>query len=316
LPAAHLYIFSDASPDDWLIDGADERWHTIVNLIVQSDPARIQDVQRGISHEELLPQDSSYNTTINSITSGLPSATLRKWKTSSKYKDKFCSAFAASLTNVKPVISACSFQENILRKSKPALIASYNRYIGGIEGRGIGFEESTDEKGRRQLKHSFLDWRTGYHEIKGLENQILVLLFMAWLIADQYRFFYRELVSSGRYGFDELRLTVASDKLSGDDDLHRGSEQNLRNLIDPENDGTQIVLTRSRVSDQFSGDRLTDNRAGWLTAAMKDTNGSFAERACKLAPTGVWDGWHQLQSSTTTLISRPAIESFCNHKQA
>lgn len=84
------------------------------------------------------------------------------------------------------------------------------------------------------MKHSFMHYLSGLHEIEGLENQMLVLLLMAWLIGDQYAFYFHEIVSSGLYGFDQLHLTIVSDKLSGDDDLHRKSEIALRNLIDPE----------------------------------------------------------------------------------
>lgn len=308
MPAAHLYIFSDGSPEDWLVDGRDERWHTIANLIVQSDPARIEDIRRGASHEELLPQDPLYNTIIESISSGLPSHELRKWTTGPQYKARFCRAFAGVLTKSSPIISACSFQERTLRDSKQALMAAYNRHLGGIEGRGINFEESFDDRGRRRLKHSFVHWRTGYHEIEGLENQILVLLFMAWFIADQYRFYYRKLVLSGTCGFDELRLTVVSDKLSGDNDFRRKSEANLRNLIDPENNAVQVTVTRSRVSDDFSGDLLADNLAGWLNNSMIDPSGPYAEQAKSLAPSGVWTGWHQLQPSNDLLTARPAAD--------
>jgi hypothetical protein len=307
LPAAHLYIFSDASPSDWLADGHEEDWHTIVNLVFQSNPDQIRAFEQDASHEELLPQDPLYRQTVDSITSRLPFHRLKKWSTRGAYKDRFCSAFAASLNNNKPMISACSFQEKTLRDSKKAVVASYNRLIGGIEGRGIGFEESTDQKGRRHLKHSFLN-SNGFHEIKGLENQLLVLLFMAWFIADQYQFYYRELVLNKIHGFDELRLTVVSDKLSGDDDFRRSSEQNLRHLIDPENDAAPVILTRSKASDKFSGDLLADNLAGWLTAAMNDPNGTPAMQAHNLVSTGVWMGWHYLQLSNSALVGRPATE--------
>ena len=37
----------------------------------------------------------------------------------------------------------------------------------------------------------------GCHEIQGLENQILVLLFMSWSAADQYIFYRKNIVASG-----------------------------------------------------------------------------------------------------------------------
>ena len=44
MPTAHLYLFSDACPTDWLADGQDDTWHTIVNFVFQSSP----DLQPGL----------------------------------------------------------------------------------------------------------------------------------------------------------------------------------------------------------------------------------------------------------------------------
>jgi hypothetical protein len=204
----------------------------------------------------------------------------------------------------------------VLRASKAGLLAAYNSRIRGIEGRGISFDEFTDGKGRPQMKHSFLNFH-GHHEIQGPENQMLVLLFMAWFVADQYAFLFRDIVGRNRYGFDGLHLTVVSDKLSGDDDYRRKSERNLRNLIDSENDGeVPLVLARSRASDTFSGDLMVDNLVGWLTAAMNDPGGSFAGYARGLIASGVWTGWHHLQLSTSKIEGRPAIERLGNDRTA
>lgn len=231
MPCAHLYLFSDACPSDWLVDGHDDGWHTIVNLVFQSD------------------------------------------------------------------------------------IASYNHRIGGIEGRGIGFEEFVDRKGRHQMKHSFVNFH-GYHEIQGPYHQMLVLLFMASFVADQFTFFFRDIVTSHRYGFDDLRMTVVSDKLSGDDDLRSKSELNLRHLIDPENEHLPLALTSSSKSDVFSADLIVDNLAGWMTAAISDPNSSLAGHARELISSGVWAGWHQLQPSTSELIAVPAVDRLQNARSA
>ena len=130
---------------------------------------------------------------------------------------------------------------------------------------------------------------------------------MSWLIADQFRFYSNQIVQSRAYGFDQLRTTVVSDKLSGDSDFRLDSEMNLRNLIDSESAAAPLVLTRSSASDQFSGDLLADNLAGWLTNAMVNPNGPFAMHARDLIATDVWTGWHHLQPSTTKLESLPAI---------
>jgi hypothetical protein len=186
-------------------------------------------------------------------------------------------------------------------------LASYNQELGGVEGRGIGFEEWKDDRGRLRMRHSFVTM-TGLHEIQGLENQILVLLFMSWFAADQYIFYRKDIVASGRYGFDRLAMTVVSDKLSGDDNSRRISELNLRNLIDPEDEEAPIVLTRSPVSDSFSGDLIADNLAGWLNAAIADPVSGFGSSARELGNSGVWAGWHVLKESSARLESAPALD--------
>jgi len=306
MPTAHLYLFSDACPSDWLVDGQDDTWHTIVNFVFQSSPDLQLQIENGAPHGALLASDATYMGFVRSLKSGLPSRQLRKWKTGPGYRSRFCRAFADVVALNRPMVSACSFQEKTLRSSKSALLASYNQYIGGVEGRGIGFEEWFDDRGRSRMKHSFID-ADGLHEIQGLENQVLVVLFMSWFVADQYIFYRKDIVSSGRYGFDGLAMTVVSDKLSGDDDSRRNNEQNLRNLIDPETGKAPIVLTRSPDSDSFSGDLVVDNLAGWLNAAVKEPGRSFGDAARDIAESGVWTGWHVLKPSSTKLESEPAI---------
>ncbi len=306
MPNAHLYLFSDGCPSDWLIAGQDATWHTIANVVFQSDPALQPQVDSGKSHIEILEQDNLFNNLMADLQANLPSGQLGKWKTGPSYKSRFCQAFAAAQPKHKLMVSACSFQEKTLRASKPALLRAYNTLIGGIEGRGIDFESYADYKGRPCLKHSFIN-QNGYFEIDGLENQMLVLLFMSWFVADQYVFFKKSMVGDGRHGFDRLGITVISDKLSGDNDFHSKSEQNLRNLIDPDQEGIPIVLSRSPQSDTFSGDLLADNLAGWLNAAINDPTGKFARQAMDIGSFGVWRGWHILAESTSTLESVPAL---------
>lgn len=157
------------------------------------------------------------------------------------------------------------------------------------------------------MRHSFVTM-TGHHKIQGLENQILVLLFMSWFAADQYIFYRKNIVTSGLYGFDWLAMTVVSDKLSGDDDSRRTNELNLRKLIDPENGVAPIVLTRSPASDSFSGDLIADNLAGWLNAAIVDPASSFGDSIREMVDTGVWAGWHVLKGSSATLESTSALD--------
>jgi hypothetical protein len=266
-------------------------------------------IEHGRSHGEVLDSDALYQQLITRIRSDLPSGELRKWRTGPGYSERFCRSFIAAQPEFKPVVSACSFQEKILRGSKEALIGSYNSRVGGIEGRGIGFEEFTDDKDRRQMRHSFIDFH-GHHELLRLENQMLVLLLTAWFIADQYEFYFRAIVDPSRTGFDDLHVTVVSDKLSGDDEVRRESEAILRYLIDPEGERMPFTLARSAASDTFSGDLVADNLAGWLNATMKDPSGTAARYAQELTPTGVWNGWHCLQASASRLEASPATSRF------
>lgn len=156
------------------------------------------------------------------------------------------------------------------------------------------------------MKHCFLNFR-GYHEIRSPANQMLVLLLMSWFVADQYVFYGRDMIASGRHGFHDLGITIVSDKLSGDDDFRRKNELNLRNLIDPRGAGVPIVLTRSPQSDTHPGDLLADNLAGWLNAAITDPSTEFAQHARDIAPSGVWAGWHILVESIIQLESTAAL---------
>lgn len=123
---AHLYLFSDASPSDWLVDGQNDEWHTIVNFIFHSDPAAQPFIDSGLTHEEVLSHDRLYNEFIAQLQAKLPSRRLRKWNAGTGYQKRFCMAFAGICSRFKPMVSACFFQEKTLRASKNALLNSYN----------------------------------------------------------------------------------------------------------------------------------------------------------------------------------------------
>lgn len=144
---------------------------------------------------------------------------------------------------------------------------------------------------------------------------MLVLLLMSWFIADQYTFYRKDIVESGKYGFDSLAFTIVSDKLSGDDDFRSKSEQNLRNLIDPEGEGIPIVLLCSPKSNQYAGDLIVDNIAGWLNYAISDPSSEFAQRICNFGTSGVWKGWYVLLPSSTKLESNHAVSQLCKAKK-
>jgi len=215
------------------------------------------------------------------------------------------------------MISACSFQEKTLLGSKAALLASYNRHVGdsGFEGRGIGFKEWRDDEGRLCMTHSFVNL-DGPQEITGREGQLLVLLLMSWFVADQFIFRSKSLEAQPSLGFNGLSMTVVSDRLSEDNDTRAPMEANLRQLIDPAEQGAPIVLTRSPKSDSFSGDLIADNLAGWLTKAVDDPGGSFGDAIRRSAHTGVWDGWHVLDQSDSKLEGVPALSRFSGDRPA
>lgn len=310
---AHIYLFSDACPSDWLVSGKDDVWHTIANFVFQSDSNLYPLICKGCGHEEVLPKDEIYNRFITTIQSKLRGNKLQKWKSGGDYKKRFCDAFAAVVPEFTPIISACSYQEKTLRDSKIALLNSYNNLIGGIEGRGIGFAETLDDQGRIQMTHSFMNFN-GLQQIHAPENKMLVLLMMSWFVADQYAFFFNQVVRSGQYGFSDLELTIISDMLSGDNgDSRKCSEQNLRRLIAPNGEGEALVLTRSVRSDTFSGDLLADNLSGWLTSAISDPTSEYARYANDLIPTGVWSGWHQLVQSDFKLDSIKGVSRLISH---
>jgi hypothetical protein len=123
MPTAHLYLFSDACPTDWLADGQGDKWHTIVNFVFQSSPDLQPRLEGGAQHVELLGSDSAYVDFVRRLESELPSNQLRKWKTGPGYRARFCRAFGQEAMSARLLVSACSFQERTLRASRRALVA-------------------------------------------------------------------------------------------------------------------------------------------------------------------------------------------------
>ena len=301
MPAAHIYIFSDASPTDWLSAGNDSEWHTIANLVFQSDPPLFAGGFSETTHEVALPADLKYTSFVDCLKRNLPSGTLPKWNTGPGYKARLSRAFSFLPPEHQPMISGLSFREGVLRKNEAAVLGAYNQLIGGMEGRGIGFEEYFDRRGRRCLRHSFVSCFSGHHVISGPDSKLLVLLLTAWRIADQYAYYHREIVQNGRFGFDDLLCTVVSDKLSGDDNTRATAETALRNLIDPDRERSPIRISCSTKSDVFSGDLIVDNIAGWFNAAIRQPESALATAVKGLGNTKLLTGWHYLLPSETEL---------------
>lgn len=303
MPHAHLYVYSDACPTDWLEDGQEERWHTIVNWAFQSDPFLQGMVDAGTPPHEVLARDALFQDMLLRLHALLPGG-LKKWGSRGNYKGRIVAALSELVRTHRPQVNACSFQEKTLRSSEPAILHAFNHYLQP-DGRPIGFGRFTDAKGRRQMLHQFVNF-DGFHEIHSPENQLLVLLLMAWFVADQYVFYRKHMFQDPRNSFDAMRMTVVSDKLSGDDDFRRKNERNLNHLIDMDGNDPTLALTRSPQSDTFPGDLLVDNLAGWLNAAVSEPTGAWAETALALSATGIWQGWYVLQHSDDRIELTPA----------
>lgn len=302
-PVAHMYLFSDACPSDWLEAGQGARWHTIVNLVFESDPALLEEIKAGGSHRQMLERDSLFVGLIEGIQQNLPGKKLKKWESRGNYKADFCKAISKVVNEQKILITACSFREQTLRSSKQALLNSYRSRVGGSDGRGSNFSEYIDPKGRVFMRQSFVNFG-GFHTLDALENKMPILLFTSWLVSDQYVFHKKSLHN---YAVGHLLLTVVSDILSGDSETESSARKILRNLIDPDGDDEAIFLSHANKTDCFAGDLLADNFAGWLTRAINEPRGHFAELAMDLKSSGLWHGWHLLQPSVDFLKSSPAI---------
>ncbi len=300
---AHMYLFSDGCPTDWLQDGHEETWHTIVNVLIESDPAQIGAVVQDNNYEILLANDPHYSATISAISEKLPVQKLQQWKSFGNYKNAFCKSIQQAAAKCNFLISACSFQEKTLRLSQAALLNSVASQIGGSDGRGSFFSEFVDQKGRPQMQQSFMNF-SGYHELCAPKNQMLVMLLTAWFTHNQYDFHKKSFseISAGN-----LLFTFVADTFSGDSENKTKSLTILRNLVDPDGDNPNVRVVSTPLSKEFSGAILVDNFAGLLNAAISDPLGKFAEQLIQLESTGIWRGWNLMLPSSTTLNATPAI---------
>ncbi|MGC8604632.1 MAG: hypothetical protein ACP5VS_13240, partial [Desulfomonilaceae bacterium] len=258
------------------------------------------------THIEALSRDRRYTGFIEDLRSYLPNAELRKWNTRGGYKSRLCYAFGMVLSKHKPMVSACSFQEKILRASKVELLRVYNKNVDAIKGDGAKSGKFKETKKLLQKGLSATNFR-GYQEAQSSEHQMLVLLFMSWFIARQRLYYLKNAIEGGVNDSDLPLLTIVSDKLIGDDDSRVRHEQNLRKLIDPEGKGFKIELTRSTLGLPHSGDLLANNLTGWLNAAISDPKGEFAQKAKGIDYTGVWNEWTLLLDSVDKPEFVPAL---------
>lgn len=292
---------------NWLSAGRDDQWHTIACIGVATDPALEAFIRDGADHNLALQLDTAFSEFLNSLTIRRGRLRLLKWTTAEAYRGRFIDAFhamAAAPLAWRPFVNALSFQEGTLRRAKSALLAAYN---GTRRDHDIGFVEHTDRKGRRMMRHEFVNF-SGYHVLERLESQMLVLLVMAWTIADQYRSFERTVP---QHGFDRASLTVVSDTLSGDSSLLRDSELVLRRLLDT-NAATELAhpsirVTHSAESDSHPGDLLADNLAGWMAATLQAPRSTLGTRLLESESIAQILSWNELVQTHAQLSLKPVL---------
>lgn len=304
MPNAHLYLFVDASPSDWLVDGHGSDWHTIAWLAFQSAPSLQERVDEGAHFQEILNSDEYFQDFFQKLYNKLPQPYLKKWgKSGLDYREDFYKAFSQLLYSMKPLVNGYSFQEETLRASKNALL---REFTDGVVDNSVKFSEYLDDGGKRWLSFSFVSFN-GFCSIEEKESQVLPLLLMAWGIRSQYQFYWKEIVGSRKYGFDNLAMTVVSDKLSGDDNNRKKWEEFLKRLVF-QIPNASISLTRSLESDIYPADLFVDNMAGWLNASIKDTDGEDAKRLLSLPSLDMLNGWYELLPSAERLKGTSALK--------
>jgi hypothetical protein len=225
MPTAHMYIFADGCPTDWLTNGHDEYWHTIAYFAFQSDPTMLKYVENGIHFNRILNNDLKFLSIFARLEKAVPNFKLEKWKGEKRqperYRSKFRTAFRQASPNLNLQINAISFQEKTLRAAKLGLLEAYNKVVQ--PDRTIGFEQYLGSKREKRMRHQRVDGLNGYTLLDLPENKMLVMLLIAWVVNDQYNFYRRNILQDKRLGFDNFAVTLISDKLSGDTEVKAAS---------------------------------------------------------------------------------------------
>lgn len=302
----HIYLFTDSCPTDWLINGMEESWHTIAYFVFQSDPKEIQHLQ--LNKQEnfnlAIERDSQFHRLLAAFKHPHNKQfMLKKWNSGDVYRKKFLSALNQIDPQFYPQFNALSFQEKTLKLYEPQLMVKFNQIFSG---KPIGFEKLCDTKGRPIMRHSYVDILTGYHVIERPVNQMLVLLLMATIIGDQFIFYRNKVLANREWGFDKFKMTVVSDRLSGDNDIKQYAENTLKFLLTTSNE--EIVLTKSPISDHYAGDLVVDNLAGLLNECISDVKGKTMQKLSALASLAFLRGWNKLENQQGIFDFVPVLE--------
>lgn len=273
-PTFRAILFVDGSPSDQLNDNTPEVWHTYSFIVLQLDPEFQWHESIKIDSHSILKNDRE----ICKLQRLFPK--LSKWsggKHNSQYRKKFVEALhEVQSKNNLMFINAVSFQEKTLRSVESAVLKKYNSFASN---RGIGFAKSLDSKGRVFWEHKYVNF-SGAHSIQGLENQMLVLVFLASCILNQYHSYRNIVLQRDDLGFTEYHLTVVSDRLAGDGEKET-ARKNLSFLLNPggefqDHGWLNATLTRSPFSDEYFLDLVADNMAGLFNEIIQKPTGTRA----------------------------------------
>lgn len=295
---AHLLVFSDGCPSDWLGPNVDsQEWRTYVCLCLQMGclPVLLDD---GTVDVDLLVRDRLYCEFFECFERQL-GGKLKKWSDGggdSGYRKRFQTAFVQFQPALPVWVNALSFRECDLRQSQDPILSAYNSHSG--MNNTIGFQEIVDARGRITMQHEFLSMH-GYHKLSRPKEQVLVLLAQAWSLNDQYLFYRKKLREEAtRNGWD-LLMTVASDTLSGDNYKRRDAEYILRHLLDPYR---EPPIRFGRIAKKTElGNLFVDNIAGWMNECLCEPMGDSAKTA--LLADDRLCGWNELIAGETWTTS-------------
>jgi hypothetical protein len=279
--AVQAIVYCDGCPTDWLEDGADSRWHTLVFVSARN---------RG-----------AFEISASRFLRGSNLDAWRQWKGGSHgYRDRFAKSVFANWTTGVAAVHAFSYQEATLRSAEDAICRDLD----------IGFADVLDDRGKRFMRHQYLTWGSGrvemgLHVIQRRENQMLPLLLMTWLMKQQFRFFEEDVRQ--RYK-RPLAMHFVTDNLSGDDEARRFSEAVLYKLLRYD-EGYEVDLTSSGSGREAAGDYVADNLAGLLNSCLTGANREWTADLIRSALVPTRLGWMELvlrdgSLAPTSILSR------------
>lgn len=144
----------------------------------------------------------------------------------------------------------------------------------------------------------------GLKKIEGTDDKVLVLLLMATCIVKQYNFYSKHFTQDFGSAFENLKMTVVSDRLAADGSIESG-KTNLDLFLRPDGSSlwgaqSDIELIRSEVSDTFALDLLVDNVAGLFNLALNDPTNVTSQLVIENM-SAISQGWKKFTGSSSML---------------